>query len=47
MLNRSIAAAETSDLTVIESHTLDPAIARLTLKLILDQGDGRLGLHRR
>jgi Cof subfamily protein (haloacid dehalogenase superfamily) len=26
------------DLTVIESHTLDPAIARQTLKLILDQG---------
>jgi Cof subfamily protein (haloacid dehalogenase superfamily) len=26
------------DLTVIESHTLDPEIARQTLKLILDQG---------
>jgi Cof subfamily protein (haloacid dehalogenase superfamily) len=26
------------DLTVIESHTLDPAIAQQTLKLILDQG---------
>jgi len=26
------------DLTVIESHTLDPAIAQQTLRLILDQG---------
>ena len=26
------------DLTVIESHTLDPAVARKTLTLILDQG---------
>jgi Cof subfamily protein (haloacid dehalogenase superfamily) len=26
------------DLTVIESHTLDPAIAQQTLKLMLDQG---------
>jgi hydroxymethylpyrimidine pyrophosphatase-like HAD family hydrolase len=26
------------DLTVIESHTLDPAIAQRTLKLMLDQG---------
>ena len=26
------------DLSVIESHTLDPAVAKQTLKLILDQG---------
>jgi len=32
------------DLSVIEGHTLDHATAKLALKLILDEGAGRLGL---